>query len=147
MEHKFKVGDKVKLLVDQGVYKKGDIHEITYKGIRGVYIKGNIENGEYCYSDDLFWDDELELVEEKRDRGGEGIGPSKASESQVDGSHYSKLAIQPIEYCFKNNLNVCQSKAIKYITRYNSKGTPLKDLEKAIHCLQLLIELEELKDE
>jgi hypothetical protein len=90
---------------------------------------------------------DIELIEEKRDRGGEGIGPSKASESQVDGNHYSKLKIQPIEYCFKNNLNVCQSKAIKYITRYNSKGTPLKDLEKAIHCLQLLIELEELRDE
>lgn len=71
---------------------------------------------------------------------------SKALESQVDGNHYSKLKIQPIEYCFKNNLNVCQSKAIKYITRYNSKGTPLKDLEKAIHCLQLLIELENLKE-
>jgi hypothetical protein len=131
-----------------GTFKRGTIvKEVMCKDSKVPLFRCTLSNKEAFLIGALGDNPEVELIEEKRNRGGEGIGPSKASESQVDGNHYSKLKIQPIEYCFKNNLNVCQSKAIKYITRYNSKGTPLKDLEKAIHCLQLLIELEELRDE
>lgn len=65
----------------------------------------------------------------------------KAFETQVGGGHYSKLKIQPMEYCLANNLNYGQSNAIKYITRYQDKNGK-QDLEKAIHCLQLLMEYE-----
>jgi len=64
-----------------------------------------------------------------------------AFDEQVDGSHYSNLKIQPMEYCLANNLNYGQSNAIKYITRYKNKNGK-QDLEKAIHCLQLLMEYE-----
>jgi len=40
-----------------------------------------------------------------------------------------------------NNLNYCQANAVKYITRYKDKGG-IEDLRKAIHNIDLLIELE-----
>jgi hypothetical protein len=60
---------------------------------------------------------------------------------QIGGNHYKTCKIQPIEYCFHNKLNVCQSKVVKYITRYKDKGG-IEDLKKVIHMTQLLIELE-----
>ena len=64
-----------------------------------------------------------------------------AKNNQIGGDHYSKLAIQPMEYALKNNLNYAQSNAIKYITRYKDKGG-IHDLHKAIHCIELLIQHE-----
>lgn len=58
-------------------------------------------------------------------------------EEQIAGSHYKNMAIQPIEFCFKNNLNVCQSKVIKYVTRYRTKNG-LEDLRKAKHMIEML---------
>lgn len=60
---------------------------------------------------------------------------------QVGGDHYKSLKIQPMEYSMKNELNACQHTAIKYITRYKNKNGK-QDILKAIHTLQLLIELE-----
>lgn len=60
---------------------------------------------------------------------------------QVGGSHYKKYKIQPVEYAMANNLNYCQANAVKYITRYRDKGG-VEDLRKAIHNLEILIELE-----
>ncbi len=67
-----------------------------------------------------------------------------AFDKQVGGSHYSKLAIQPMEYSMANNLDACQHTAIKYITRFREKDG-IRDLEKAIHTIQLLIEIEQRK--
>jgi hypothetical protein len=64
-----------------------------------------------------------------------------ALSKQVDGNHYKDLAIQPMEYSFKNKLDPAQHTAIKYITRFRNKGGR-RDLEKAIHCIEMLIELE-----
>lgn len=60
---------------------------------------------------------------------------------QVGGNHYKQMAIQPIEFCHRNKLGVCESKAIKYITRHKFKNGKV-DIEKAIHVLELLLELE-----
>lgn len=64
-----------------------------------------------------------------------------ALSGQIGGDHYKNMAIQPMQYSMKNNLNACQHTAIKYVTRYKTKGGKL-DLEKAIHCIQMLIEME-----
>lgn len=64
-----------------------------------------------------------------------------ALNKQVGGEHYKSQGIQPIEYIFANNLNFFEGNAIKYITRHRVKGGKA-DLEKAIHYLELLIELE-----
>lgn len=69
-----------------------------------------------------------------------------AFDNQVGGSHYTNLAIQPMEYSMANNLDACQHTAIKYITRFRDKDG-IKDLEKAIHVIQMLIEIEQRKNE
>ena len=61
---------------------------------------------------------------------------------QVGGDHYSKLAIQPVEYITKNKLTYLQGNVIKYVTRYKDKNG-LEDLQKARHYIDMLIELEQ----
>ena len=60
---------------------------------------------------------------------------------QVAGDHYKKLAIQPVEYIHANKLGFVEGSVIKYVTRWRDKGG-IRDLEKAKHFLDLLIELE-----
>ena len=67
-----------------------------------------------------------------------------AYDTQVAGSHYSKLAIQPMQYSMANKLDACQHTAIKYITRFRDKGG-VEDLKKAKHVIDMLIEAEELE--
>ena len=64
-----------------------------------------------------------------------------AFSKQVGGDHYRSLAIQPTEYCHKNRLGFCESSVVKYVTRHRAKNGR-QDLEKAIHFLHLLIEME-----
>lgn len=65
-----------------------------------------------------------------------------ALETQIGGSHYSSMEIQPMEYSMLNGLDPCQHTAIKYISRFRQKDG-IKDLRKAIHTIELLIEFEE----
>ena len=65
----------------------------------------------------------------------------KASDTQVAGNHYTKLAIQPMEYSMANKLDACQHTVVKYITRFRDKHG-LQDLLKAKHTIDLLIERE-----
>ena len=64
-----------------------------------------------------------------------------ALETQVAGSHYKNLKIQPIEYIHANGIPFAEGCVIKYVTRWRDKGW-IKDLEKAKHFIELLIELE-----
>lgn len=64
-----------------------------------------------------------------------------ALETQVGGSHYKDMAIQPMEYSMANGLDACQHTVIKYVTRFRKKGG-IQDLEKARHVLDMLIEFE-----
>ena len=69
----------------------------------------------------------------------------KALDTQVGGTHYKSKAIQPVEYIHANGIGYFEGNVIKYVTRWREKGG-VKDLEKAIHYLELLIELENNKD-
>lgn len=60
---------------------------------------------------------------------------------QEGGSHYAKLAIQPMEYSMANGLDACQHTIIKYVTRFRDKNG-IEDLRKAMHTLEMLIEFE-----
>ena len=73
-----------------------------------------------------------------------GSATVNALKEQVGGDHYSKLAIQPVEYINKNNLSYLQGNVIKYVTRYKDKNG-LQDLQKAKHYVEMLIELEDKK--
>ena len=63
---------------------------------------------------------------------------------QVEGSHYKNLKIQPVQYAHANNIPFIEGNIIKYVTRWREKNG-IKDLEKAKHFIDLLIELEGLK--
>lgn len=69
----------------------------------------------------------------------------KALDTQVGGSHYKSKAIQPVEYIHANGIGYFEGNVIKYVTRWREKGG-VNDLAKAIHYLELLIELENNKD-
>ena len=64
-----------------------------------------------------------------------------ATDTQVGGTHYKSLAIQPVEYIHANSIGYFEGNVIKYVTRWKSKGG-IKDLEKAKHYIELLIEME-----
>lgn len=64
-----------------------------------------------------------------------------AFDEQVGGDHYKDMAIQPAEYSQRNKLGSLESYVVKYVSRHGKKGGR-KDIEKAIHCLQLLLEIE-----
>ncbi len=59
-------------------------------------------------------------------------------EKQVGGNHYSKLAIQPVDYIVENKIPYREANAIKYITRHKSKNGA-QDIEKAIHYLEMIL--------
>lgn len=64
-----------------------------------------------------------------------------ALDKQVSGSHYKDQGIQPIIYIHANNLGFCEGNVIKYVTRHRLKNGRA-DIEKAIHYLELLLEME-----
>ena len=66
----------------------------------------------------------------------------KALEQQVGGQHYKGCKIQPVEYIHANGLDYLEGNVIKCITRHRTKGEGRKDIEKAIHYAQLILEME-----
>lgn len=67
-------------------------------------------------------------------------------DQQVSGDHYKKMAIQPVEFIHANGIGYFEGNVIKYVARWRSKGG-VADLEKAKHYIDLLIELEQRKDD
>ena len=65
----------------------------------------------------------------------------RADDKQIGGDHYKSMAIQPTEFIYRNKLGWHEGNAIKYICRHKSKAGRA-DLEKAIHYLELLLEIE-----
>jgi hypothetical protein len=76
------------------------------------------------------------------ERNGSNRSPLKI---QPGGSHYKSQAIQPVEYIVANKLPFIEGNIVKYITRWRNKGG-VKDLEKIIHYVQLLIYFEEYRN-
>ena len=66
----------------------------------------------------------------------------QAKDKQEGGDHYRSMAIQPFQYIHANGIGFAEGCAIKYLSRWRSKGG-VEDLRKARHFLDLLIEAEE----
>lgn len=64
-----------------------------------------------------------------------------AFKNQVGGDHYKKMKIQPVEFSYYNNIPAIESNVIKYVVRHRFKNGA-EDIDKAIHLLELLKELE-----
>lgn len=69
----------------------------------------------------------------------------KEPKQQIGGSHYEKMAIQPIDFIMQNNLNFAEGNVIKYVLRYKLKNG-VEDLRKARHYIDILIENYEEKN-
>lgn len=68
--------------------------------------------------------------------------PSKSpTHTQVGGDHYKSMPIQPVEFIHANGLGFIEGCVIKYVCRHRHKNGR-EDLQKAIHFLRLLLELE-----
>ena len=68
--------------------------------------------------------------------------PKKSAlDTQVGGDHYKDMPIQPVEFCFQNDIGFLESQVIKYICRHESEnGGEVEDLNKAIHYIELIKE-------
>ena len=82
--------------------------------------------------------EEEEVMQSMLSKGANG---TSALDIQVAGSHYKDLAIQPVEYIHANNIGYFEGNVVKYVSRWKAKNG-IKDLEKAKHYIELLIELE-----
>ena len=65
-----------------------------------------------------------------------------ALDKQIGGGHYRSGAIQPVQYIEANTLGFLEGCVVKRVTRHDRDGGKgRQDIEKAIHELQLLLEL------
>lgn len=60
-------------------------------------------------------------------------------DQQAGGTHYKRLAYQPIEFSMANALDQCAATALKYLARLgpDGKGQDAEDLPKVLHYIQL----------
>lgn len=141
-ESNFKIGDAVKIKDSEwevsynALAQFGFQRHVSYEvsGIypnRGISLVGNTR----IYYPHYF---ELSKVPEIKLTKPES---TSALDKQVSGNHYKDCGIQPIEYIHANGLSYFQGNVVKYVTRYKDKAGKA-DLEKAIHYLELMIELE-----
>jgi len=63
-----------------------------------------------------------------------------ALDTQVSGTHYKDMLIQPVEFIVKNDIAFLEANVIKYVCRHRNKNG-IEDLNKAIHYLELAKEL------
>ena len=62
---------------------------------------------------------------------------------QIGGNHYRDGGIQPVQFIEANGLGFLEGCCIKRLTRHNREGGKgRQDIEKAIHELQLILQLE-----
>ena len=68
---------------------------------------------------------------------------NSANDKQVDGTHY-QTEIQPWDFIEANKLTFIEGNVIKYVCRHRAKNG-VRDLMKAKHYLEKLIEVEQSK--
>lgn len=82
------------------------------------------------------------VVDPKDPRDPPRFAEAPALAVQIGGGHYKDMAIQPVEYIYKNGVGYIEGSVIKYVSRWRKKNG-VEDLKKARHFLDLLIEMEE----
>ena len=68
-----------------------------------------------------------------------------ANTKQVGGTHYKQGGEEHWDRVHRLGMNYWQAAATKYIERCYLKGKPIEDLQKAVHYLEKLIEIEQGK--
>ena len=143
-KHKFKVGDKVKVVDVKQFSSWIDDVKVGYVGVV-IEVDEFDEEKPYkvkldkCYNNWWFTDKCIELVGDTVDTVNDNNTTDKKYNPlvvQQSGSHYKNGKIQPIEYSERNNLSMCQGNIVKYITRHKEKDG-VDDLAKVVHCALL----------
>jgi hypothetical protein len=62
-----------------------------------------------------------------------------AEARQVGGDHYKRLTMQPMKFCMRNDWDCDAFQILRYLSRHHNKDGK-KDIEKAIHCVELRAE-------
>jgi hypothetical protein len=70
---------------------------------------------------------------------------SAANQKQIGGNHYKHGGEEHWDRVQRLNLNYFQAATTKYVERCYLKGNPIQDLQKAVHFLEKLIEIEQRK--
>jgi len=136
---KFKVGDKVISVKDTIDTEEGFIGFINREAKSPFDWIVNSNSG----IEKAFCEHELELlsVAKEVELPVKETIYSSALDKQVSGNHYKDCGIQPIEYIHANNLSYLEGNVIKYTTRHSKKNGK-QDILKAIHYLELILEME-----
>lgn len=146
---KYQAGDKVISITDTPQVPEGFIGYIVQNGSTFGYAV----RAENSVAVEYFEEHELELLSVSKNVRLEGIvHPTEikgtletehksALDKQVSGNHYKDCGIQPIEYIHANGLSYLEGNVIKYTTRHSKKNGKA-DIEKAIHYLELILEME-----
>lgn len=135
---KFKYGDEVVVVKNCENVEEGAIGTVLVPNDGTGLMPVLVDLKDYC--EPLhFEESELELIK-KSSVENETETPS-ALDKQVSGDHYKSCGIQPIEYIHANGLSYLEGNVIKYTTRH-SKKNGRQDIEKAIHYLELILEME-----
>lgn len=64
--------------------------------------------------------------------------PDNPMDTQVGGDHYTRMAIQPLEYILANDIGFVEGCIIKYVSRWRAKNG-VEDLKKALHMLEIAV--------
>jgi len=67
--------------------------------------------------------------------------PESAFEKQIGGDHYKGYKIDPAKFMHDNEIPAIEAMIIKYVLRHKKKNG-IEDLNKAIHMLEMLKELD-----
>lgn len=132
MKLKFKKGDIVRAKETSWggeAYIQGNTYEVHRHQVDRNVVETVLD--EHGSQTNGWGVDKFELVEKPA-----------AIATQVGGTHYTDMAIQPATYNLANGLGWAEGDAISYISRWRNKGG-LQDLRKARQTLLLLIEYEE----
>lgn len=153
---KFKVGDKVYStefgdgdVVPFNVYTvkevRSYIHEwLLFEGIEYIMYEANY----FKKYDELSPDEERVMYKVEDDEVDCSVweafpeATKKASETQIGGTHYTEMGLQPFEATYLNFGYMGLKAAVytKVLKYFRSKNNELEDLKKARHCIDILIE-------
>lgn len=131
---------------DKSVGESGYSHDGRYRIVNEARMKNpetrewmdciiysNVDKGAlYVREKGDFFEKFVEVVDSKN---------KNPLQTQVGGSHYKDLKIQPIEFIHANNLDFMTANVVKYVVRAKNKNGA-QDIRKAIHYCQLILKLD-----
>ena len=136
-----KIGDTVKLkpAMWQGI--KPESYGLSFTGEYEVteYFNNLVFPSIKIKGHTQVWDkNAFQVVNKEKEK---EVEPKSALDVQVGGSHYKDKGIQPVEYCYQNNLGFLESNVVKYVSRHKDKNKA-DDIKKAIHYCKFILEFE-----